>query len=541
MSTNETNQEVNTEVEVTNSNETTATDSEVVIDDTPVEESFTVNVNDELLVTEAVEEPKTVKEQPVEEEEVIERKRQTVTQDTDINHKDKLEYIETLALPSNYDDETRKALEKAPNVSMVDNEQGREWASVVAEGMDYSTTSDVFVPTLEDEKANFKQHLEHNNIRLAGDIPKFNAIENQQLKGERSVIRMLSHLGLGTLFQTPLWHTGIWVTFKPPSESEIIEINRIIQSDKIRLGRYTYGLAFSNITSYTIDRLVEFALNHVYSTTIKNEEAPISSLRQIISSQDIPSLLWGFVCSMYPRGFNYVRSCVNDPDKCTHIVKDTINVSKLQWINDNTLTDWQKTHMSKRQPNTKDLASIERYKEELSITQKRKITVNEGTDKAMAIIIKSPSIAEYVDAGHRWVGDIVETVNKAIGADARDRERNEIITKHGQASAMRQYSHWVSSIEIGTNTIEDLESIEKNLDVLSSDDAIRGQFITEVIDYINKSTMAVIGIPVYDCPHCNKTQSGSVTLPKFTNVIPLDVVQVFFGLLTQRLERMAAR
>lgn len=502
---------------------------ELVIDDTPI-------------LTEEESKVESVNEVPSKEEPVVEQKStKKPLQQFDINHTNKLEYIETIALPSDFDEQTRIALEKAPNIDMIDSNEGREWASIISEGLENTTNAEVFVETLQDENASFNQQVTHNNIPMFGAVPKLRPIENQNLKGERSVIRMLSHLGLGTLFQVPLWHTGMWITFKPPSEAEIIEINRVIQGDKIKLGRYTYGLAFSNITSYTIDRLIEFALNHVYETTLKNEEVPIGSLRNLIASQDIPSLLWGFVCTMYPRGFNYVRSCVTDPEKCNHKTKETLNVFKLQWTNENALTDWQKTHMSKRQPNSKDLASVNRYKEELSVIQKRKIIINEGRDDSIDIVIKSPNIAEYVDSGHRWIGDIVETVNKALSAEARDIERNEIITRHGQASAMRQYSHWVDSIEIGSNVIDDLESIEKNLNVLSANDEIRTQFITEVVDYINKSTVSVIGIPVFDCPVCGSEQSGNINLPHHTNVIPLDVIQVFFALLTQRLERMSAR
>lgn len=541
MSTNENNPEASVELPETE-NQTTSTNetqvlpadedsNELVIDDTPVEPSTEVQVKTDVTTDSSVKE----------ETAPVAKVTKKALQQFDINHRDKLEYVETIALPSDFDEQTRTALDKAPNIDMIDTNEGREWASIIAEGLENTTSSEVFVETLQDENASFGQQVEHNNIPLFGGVPKLRPIENQNLKGERSVIRMLSHLGLGTLFQVPLWHTGMWITFKPPSEAEIIEINRVIQADKIKLGRYTYGLAFSNITSYTIDRLIEFALNHVYDTTLKNEEAPISSLRSIIASQDIPSLLWGFVCTMYPRGFNYVRSCVSDPEKCNHKTKDTLNVFKLQWTNENALTDWQKTHMSKRQPGSKDLASINRYKEELSVIQKRKIVINEGRDDSIDILIKSPSISEYVDAGHRWVGDIVETVNRALSAEARNEERNEIITKHGQASAMRQYSHWVDSIEIGSNVIDDLESIEKNLNVLSANDEIRSQFITEVVDYINRSTVSVIGIPVFDCPSCGTVQSGSMNLPHHTNVIPLDVIQVFFALLTQRLERMAAR
>lgn len=446
-----------------------------------------------------------------------------------------------LDLPSSFDRETREQLERIPNIKLLDSPEGRQWANQVKEGMAYTADAEMFVPTLEDPTAEFHQHLQHNGVSLMAQPPKFKPVENQNLQGERAVIRLISHLGLGTLFNVPLWHSGIWVTFKPPSESEILELNRALIADKITFGRYTYGLAYSNTTSYTIDRLVDFALSHVYDLTAKSEDITVDNLRQHISSQDIPSLLWGFVCTMYPRGFRYRRACVADPEKCNHVLEETLNVTKLQWTNSNALSEWQRTHMSSRQPKSKDIASINRYREELANMQKKRVLINEGLPNEIAITIKTPSVQEYVDAGHRWIGDIVSAVDRALGADAASGERNAQIIRHGQASAMRQYSHWIESIEYETNIINDRETIESTLDVLSADDVVRNQFITSVVDYINKSTISLIGIPAYDCPACGATQSTNIDLPQYKNIIPLDMVQVFFGLLTQRLERMADR
>lgn len=446
-----------------------------------------------------------------------------------------------LDMPSSFDRETREQLERIPNIKLLDSPEGRQWANQVREGMTLTAEAEMFVSTLEDETAEFHQKLDHNGVALVAQPPKFKPLENQNLQGERAVIRLISHLGLGTLFNVPLWHSGIWITFKPPSESEILELNRALIADKIKFGRYTYGLAYSNTTSYTIDRLVDFALAHVYDLTAKSEDITVDNLRKHISSQDIPSLLWGFVCTMYPRGFRYRRACVADPEKCNHVLEETLNVTKLQWTNNNALSDWQRTHMSSRQPKSKDIASITRYREELSKMQKKRVLINEGLANEIAITIKTPSVEEYVEAGHRWIGDIVDAVDRALGADAPSGERNAHIVRHGQASAMRQYSHWIDSIEYETNIISDRETIESTLDVLSADDVVRNQFIGAVVEYINKSTISLIGIPAYDCPACGATQSTNLDLPQYKNIIPLDVVQVFFGLLTQRLERMADR
>lgn len=472
---------------------------------------------------------------------VIVRKKQSVTQSFNIDLDDKLDTGDEIVLPSNFDKETRAVLEKAPNIDLLDDPDSRAWATDLAEGLELSSYNETYVHTLEDEEADFQQKLEHSGVGLSAQAPRFKTIENQTLKGERAVIRFVSHLGLGSLFQVPLWHSGLWVTFKPPSEAEIIELNRLINADKISFGRYSYGLSFSNTSSYLTNRLVDYALAHVYDLTCKAEDVTVSNLKDHISCQDIPILLWGFICTMYPRGFMYRRACINDAEKCNHVVSDTLNISKLQWTNINALTDWQKVFMSGRASKGKDLASINRYKEELSLIQNKRIIINKDQSNEIAITIKTPSIAEHVEAGFRWVSDITDNVERTLGSESNIDERNAFIIKHGQATAMRQYIHWIESIEYDSNIITDRETLEKTLDVVSADDYIRTEFTASVVKYIDKTTMSVIGIPVFDCPSCSKEQPGSKNLPEFSNIIPLDVMQLFFALLTQRIARLTDR
>jgi hypothetical protein len=462
----------------------------------------------------------------------------------EFNYSEKTEWnseLDTISLPSHYDKETRRVIENSPNINLNDDADTRKWASVVEDGLEYTTEGEIFVPTLEDDTSAFRQCLEHNGTKLAASQPKFKNNENQKLTGERGVIRIMSYLGLGTLFNTPLWHTGIWVTFKAPTESEIIELNRMLVADKIRFGRSTYSLAFSNLTSYTTDKLVKFALDHVYDTTLKSEDIGPGGLRDIIACQDIPSLLWGFTCTMYPRGFQYNRACINDPVKCNHVIEEKLNLSKLQWTNNNALTDWQKTHMSVRRANSKSLVDVNRYKEELSRIQKKRVALETGYDTELAITLKTPTINEHIDSGHRWVGEIVSLVEKTLGTDASENEKNTLIVRHGQASAMRQYVHWVDSIEVDTNVVDDTETIEETIDVLSSNNAIRTSFINSVIEYINKSTISVIGIPTFKCPKCKMEQTSEQPLPRHENIIPLDVHQLFFALATAQISRIITR
>lgn len=447
---------------------------------------------------------------------------------------------DTLSLPSDLDSAVSKTMQDIPEINLTDSPDARQWAGVLSDGMNMSTFNETYVPTLEEKGRDFKQGLDFGGKRFSAARPRFKNTESEKLTGERAVLRMMTHLGTGSLFQVPLWHSGFWLTIKAPVDSEIVELNRLMTADKIEMGRQTYGLAFSNQSSYTTDRLVQFVLDHIYDSTLKRDQIPQDGgYKSIIAAQDYPSLLWSIVCSRYPDGFQYSRSCVSNPDKCNHVVNELINVHKLQWVDNASLTAWQQAHMSNRQSSKMDLASVKRYQEELTRTQNKTIKFKEGTESEFSMTLRSPTISEYVQSGHRWISDIVALVERTVGMEAREVERESFITKHCQATAMRQYQHWVKEIEHGDNSYDDQETIEKLLDSLSTDDEVREAFIQEVIDYINQSTISVIGIPVFDCPKCGGTQEEKSS-PK-NALIPLDVNQVFFGLVSQQLAKIESR
>lgn len=443
-------------------------------------------------------------------------------------------------LPSDFQREIGEIADKLPKIKLDGSTPERAWLDVVNKGSGFEPDIEMFRPTLEQPNSLWRQGVEYNGKMIAGGYPRYAQTENQTLVGEKAVLRILAHTRLGAQFRTPLWHSGIWVTFKSPSETAQIELYRMIVDDKISLGRQTYGLIFSHVTSYTVERIVNFALQHVIETTlaVKGGEI-IQALKSTISCQDITSLLWGFACSMYPNGFLYQRGCVTDPMKCIHVVKELLDLSKLQWVNQNALTPWQRTHMSDLRPGQKTLENIKRYQEELLPIQERTVYINQETSEELSIKLKSPTIDDYVVAGAKWISGIEDLVNRVLSTSPDTQQRNGLITRHGQATFLRQYDHWVNEIGMGTNVVNDRDTMESTLDNINGDDLFRQDFMSRVTDYINDSTIAVVGIPKYHCPECNGLQDT----PKNTSqyIIPLDMIQLFFSLLTLRMARIVRR
>jgi hypothetical protein len=87
---------------------------------------------------------------------------------------------------------------------------------------------------------------------------------------------------------------------------------------------------------------------------------------------------------------------------------------------------------------------------------------------------------------------------------------------------------------MGDNTIVDPDTIDQVLVPLSNDNTLRVKFLEEVSKFIEDKTIAVIGIPTYRCPKCNKEQNEPNMPQRFIDVIPLDVLNLFFGLISLR-------
>lgn len=443
---------------------------------------------------------------------------------------------DTLPLPSDFNNKVKESIKDTPNLKLNDTEKTRIWAQLLRDGMDVATFEAMFKKTLENPDALFEQEVPASEGTLAASYPKFKAVDNQSLKGERAVMRLMAHQGLGAIFRVPLWHTGIWLTFKAPSEGALLELHRQISSDKITLGRSSYGLAFANTSSYMTDRLVNFALEHMYQSSLNTTK----DLKEVISSHDIPTIVWGLACSIWSNGFQYQRACSNDPEKCQHVVQEKLNLTKLLWTNTKGLSKWQVAHMSSVRNNSMSEDSVLKYKQEMLNAQNRAITLKSNTDKPIKLVLKVPTINEYVDSGNRWIGDIVDVVTKALGTNASNNERDNYILDRGRATTMRQYTHWVHSMEFDSNLIEDNETLEQVLDLLSSDDDVRNEFMTEVDTYINDSAISVIGVPAFECPKCGMEQTGDEK-SNFKNIIPIDVYQSFFILLVQKLQKIRMR
>lgn len=462
---------------------------------------------------------------------------------------------DTIQIPTGNSEQVGASLNRLPNIDFEKASSAtKQWVTVLREGMKYIPYEDVYSLALADPNRNFRQSIDYNGARLAGQSVKLNRKPgNLVVDGEAALLSIMAHFGTGGLHRIPLWNSGFWVSFKPATEPELIDLNNQLASDKIEQGRWSYGMALSNMVVYYTDRILDFAIAHAYSTSVRSDEMPIAKIRDFLKPQDIPSFILGFLCANYPTGFKYERACIHNPDKCNRVESATLNLRWLQHTDNRALEDWQRKHMSSFSTNSRTLEQVLSYQDKLTAQADRRVIFNAGTQQEMAITLTTPTTQEYIDQGHQWLSNIVKGVETALTTDATLNERNSMVNAHSRAAALNQHIHWVKKIELGEITqdpnamgepaitvVEDRKSIELQLQSLSAIDSQRELVSEAIIKYINDSTLSVIAVPSYDCPSCTEPQEGTGTeLP--VHVIPIDILQVFSGLLNQRISRILTR
>jgi hypothetical protein len=411
------------------------------------------------------------------------------------------------------------------------------WADAIRLSAQTVIANSGYVDPLVDDKRKWVRVVGSPKGALSSSAPQLKVRPNTKLTGQRAVSFVTKSLGMGQMFNVALWHTGIWVRLNPPTEAEILDLYRTLNAEKITLGRSTWGLLFSNTTSYTTRILLDFIASHIHDTSVDLPEG--TDIRDIMSVHDIPHLVWGQACAHWSSGFQYSRPCVNDPDKCKHISHGKLFLNMLQRVDDNALTTLQRAHMTNTGSRSMTLDQVSLYKREFLRTHvDQKITLKAGSGD-LTMVLKNPTASQHLRAGHLWVNHIEEAYPNSIGLDAS--ARDAYLWQQGRATLMRQYAHYIESVTVDGQTFDQEETINSLLDVLSADDNLRGDFLKAIAKFIDDTVVSMIAINTYECPSCKMRQNKGREETKHPDYIPLDPSSVFFSLVVQRVGMIEAR
>lgn len=356
-----------------------------------------------------------------------------------------------------------------------------------------------------------------------------------------------SALGLGDVIQMPLYHSGFWITIRPPKDNDLLSLQHAINKEIIALGRTTQTMIHSNY-SVILNRLVlDFILDHVSDTTLKVDK---SELKKYIVTNDIELIVLGLICSIYPDGYNYSRNCRNITEfkedgtpKCIDYITGKINPMKTLFVNRKVLTRDALVHMAKRSPNSMTIEDVENYRAKISKFDNFELEVVGENGTVFNIVLSVPDIENYTHKGQVWVEEIISMAEELFTDTETEEGKNRKVLEMMYTMVLGLYATYIKSISIKDSDveIEEYSDILDTLHSLSSDQIVIDSVITGVKNFINKTTIAVVAIPNYTCPTCNTEQSDSdnelTHHDDFKELIPLNVLESFFDLCVMRLAR----
>lgn len=411
------------------------------------------------------------------------------------------------------------------------DERGQNWFQSVQLSGHFTVPGGSFLPSLLRPNSDWGQGIDHESTRLCPGSPQINAKPGEKLTGERAIMRVQTAMGLGATVNVPLVHSGIWVTLKAPTDSELLTLERTITEEKIKLGRESNGLVYSNSTSYIVGHLMRFIFDHIYDSSIKELEN-IDQFMQVVRATDINTLIWAMACTVYPNGYPFRQPCISHPDNCNYILEEHLNLSKLWWVDRSSLSQAQKRHLADRRGKF-TMEQIQAYQTDGRIGNGKTVELS----SKLKMVLKVPTVEQYILAGFGWVEGIVDMVEKALGTKVMGKDKQDLIIQHSVASTFRQYSHWVAKIVFQEeDEIDDKATIEDILEMLSTDRDLYTKFFDEIKTYIDECTISMIAYPSWSCPQCEKPQGPEES--KHPNLIPIEVSNLFFTLLGLRILRV---
>lgn len=368
------------------------------------------------------------------------------------------------------------------------------------------------------------KHLNIENIELSAN----------DVNPKTAVARFTKYINAGEIVRVPLWHSGFWVTLRPPKQKDFIILEQEIANNHIQLGRDTNSLVYSNYSVIVTRIIATFINNHITEASIdigENED-----FFDYISIQDLNILILGILSSIFPKGLDYTKACRNNLQEedgiktCNAIIRATLDTKKLLFVNRQALTKDMLEHMAKRRSRSVSVDAVKEYQNKIASLAPKTIDVLDGK---VTIEIENPTINKFVDVGERWVEALISESEALLTSDADISTKNNKIETLVLTIYLGIYNAYVKHIKTNDDgrIYKDQDSIDTMLDRLSEVEDTIKPFINGVSEYISNSAVAVVATPAYECPDCKKSDKLDYSSKYgFDNLIPLNMIYLFFAL-----------
>lgn len=440
---------------------------------------------------------------------------------------DKIKEVETF-----YD----KKVEDGTDIKTLVNETELASLLVAFQGSGNTTKDSVYSDTLNSDDTDFTNDIKYGDKEL--NLRHINFKQTTGIiSGATAVARFTALMGVGEITQVPLWHSGFWITIRPPKSSDVINLEYELSKNIINLGRQTNTLVFSNSAVLFIKLVTEFILKHVTETSLKLTSD--EDMLDYIDVRDLNLMVIGMITSMYPRSIPITKSCINstiiedDKPKCSFTVQGKLDPKKMIVKDNKRITKDMKEHMSNRTPNSVTTDAVKEYQRLLNLNNDDilKVTYNENE---IVMTLQNPNLKNYIRNGELWINNIISSAEELFTESDTDLIKNSKVSDILKSVIFGIYNTYIAKLETNGVSVVDNETITSILDSISNNKDGYDVYIKTIKKYISSTTIALVATPNYECPECSKLQNEEDG--PFKELVPLNIIESFFHLCVLRVQ-----
>ena len=350
---------------------------------------------------------------------------------------------------------------------------------------------------------------------------KFSSDNPQNLSGKKARIAVMARMR--GLFKVNLLNSGFYLILRAPQVAELQEFASSVSIEASEFGRELgnhFGLCADVFIKAKFIELLED-----YNLIVESNFVDINkkgALAENLSYFDYDVIMWALVSLMYRNGLHTRIACTH----CRTETPDAlVDVSSTKWINTDLYTEeminyWSEKVDENGKPIMRTARDLKNYRERI-VPMTRRVVQQHG-DSKIALVLKDPSMARFLNFGEKFMNDL----NKTLHGPTRLREKQMEIkaTLH----LFQMFAPWIKELEILDENdrvvmrTDDMDAITDTLDI-----GMQKEFnlLKEINTYMGEARVNHIGTFSIQCPNCGaKPETG------LDNFFPLDVETIFFAL-----------
>ncbi len=348
--------------------------------------------------------------------------------------------------------------------------------------------------------------------------------------GPDSVSLIQNRMKIGCKLGIYLPHTGLYFIVNSPSDEDVLNTLSIINTYRVEVLRASSGILLGSSNYYLYRQVLNLFINNVSGCSLANWNK--ETILGLIDERDMNIVATALQASIYPDGYEYRQVCglVKSNKTCEHITSKLLDLRRIVFVDNSRLSESQRV-VAAGGLRERSINEIKTYQETNYIGFKKAYEITEG----ICFVYKAQSINTAIEAGETWIKEIEQTVDAIVTFNDDEETRNNMIRQRINLTRIREFSHWVTEIQIDgeTNAITERSKINELLNSLGRNPQVMEKVSDTLAEFQRLSQIAIVAIPRVPCEGCKQTDQKDLDISP--HLIPQDMTSRFFTLARQRL------